>query len=580
MSKKFPSIDAKRHSLSHILAQAVLDMFPETKLGIGPTIENGFYYDFDLPRTLIPEDLPILEKKMKHIIKQNQKFEQYDEPITKSIEFLKKTKQDYKIELAADLKEEGEKKLSFYKNDSFVDMCKGPHVDMTGQINIGTFKLDKIAGAYWKGDEKRPMLQRIYGLAFDTKEELDAHLRMIKEAEKRDHRKLGKELDLFSFHEEGVGFPFWHPRGMILRENLIGYWRDVQKKYGYQEVNTPIILREELWHQSGHWDNYKENMYFTEIDEEGYAIKPMNCPGGILIYKNNMHSYREFPLRWGELGLVHRYELSGVLHGLFRMRSFTQDDAHIFCTKTQIKDELKEVLNMFHEVYSKFGFEYRVELSTRPEKYIGDLKTWNNAEKIMKEAIKELKMEYTINEGDGAFYGSKFDFHLKDCIGRTWQCGTCQLDFSMPERFEMEYINEKGKKERPIMIHRTVLGSLERFIGILTEHFAGAFPVWLAPVQAVLIPIATPHEKYAEEIRKQFFDAGICVELMTADETLGKRIREAEKQKIPYMLVVGDSEKKGKSVNVRIFHTKEQKSLKVDSFMKRILEEIKESKLP
>jgi threonyl-tRNA synthetase len=580
MSKKSPSIDAKRHSLSHILAQAVLDMFPEAKLGIGPTIENGFYYDFDLPRTLIPEDLPILEKKMKHTIKQNQKFEQYDEPITKSIEFLKKTKQDYKIELAADLKEEGEKKLSFYKNDSFVDMCKGPHVDMTGQINIGTFKLDKIAGAYWKGDEKRPMLQRIYGLAFDTKEELDAHLRMIKEAEKRDHRKLGKELDLFSFHEEGVGFPFWHPRGMILRENLIGYWRDVQKKYGYQEVNTPIILREELWHQSGHWDNYKENMYFTEIDEEGYAIKPMNCPGGILIYKNNMHSYREFPLRWGELGLVHRYELSGVLHGLFRMRSFTQDDAHIFCTKAQIKDELKEVLNMFHEVYSKFGFEYRVELSTRPEKYIGDLKTWNNAEKIMKEAIKELKMEYTINEGDGAFYGSKFDFHLKDCIGRTWQCGTCQLDFSMPECFEMEYINEKGKKERPIMIHRTVLGSLERFIGILTEHFAAAFPVWLAPVQAVLIPIATPHEKYAEEIRKQFFDAGICVELMTADETLGKRIREAEKQKIPYMLVVGDSEKKGKSVNVRSFHTKEQKSLKVDSFMKRILEEIKERKLP
>ncbi len=579
MSKKSHSIDAKRHSLSHILAQAVLDMFPEAKLGIGPTIENGFYYDFDLPRTLIPEDLPILEKKMKHIIKQNQKFEQYDEPIEDSIKFLKKTKQDYKIELAADLKEEGEKKLSFYKNDSFVDMCKGPHVEMTGQVQIGTFKLDKIAGAYWRGDEKRPMLQRIYGLAFDTKEELDAHLRMMKEAEKRDHRKLGKELDLFSFHEEGVGFPFWHPKGMILRENLIGYWRDVQKKYGYQEVNTPIILREELWHQSGHWDNYKENMYFTKIDEEEYAIKPMNCPGGILIYKNSMHSYREFPLRWGELGLVHRHELSGVLHGLFRVRSFTQDDAHIFCTKDQIKDELKKVLELFTEVYSKFGFEYRVELSTRPEKYVGDLKTWNNAEKIMKEVVKEIKMEYTINEGDGAFYGSKFDFHLKDCIGRTWQCGTCQLDFSMPERFEMEYINEKGEKDRPVMIHRTVLGSLERFIGILTEHFAGAFPAWLAPVQVVIIPVADAHEKYAEELRQKLDDANIRVEIMTADETLGKRIRLAEKQKIPYMLVVGDSEKKGKSVNVRNFHTKEQKSLKVDSFMKRILEEIKERKL-
>lgn len=579
MNKKTPSIDAKRHSLSHILAQAVLDMFPEAKLGIGPTIENGFYYDFDLPRTLIPEDLPILEKKMKHIIKQNQKFEQYDEPIEDSIKFLKKTKQDYKIELAADLKEDGEKKLSFYKNDSFVDMCKGPHVEMTGQVQIGTFKLDKIAGAYWRGDEKRPMLQRIYGLAFDTKEELDAHLRMVKEAEKRDHRKLGKELDLFSFHEEGVGFPFWHPKGMILRENLISYWRDVQKKYGYQEVNTPIILREELWHQSGHWDNYKENMYFTEIDEETYAIKPMNCPGGILIYKNTMHSYREFPLRWGELGLVHRHELSGVLHGLFRVRSFTQDDAHIFCTKDQIKDELKKVLELFTEVYSKFGFEYRVELSTRPEKYIGDLKTWNNAEKIMKEAIKELKMEYTINEGDGAFYGPKFDFHLKDCIGRTWQCGTCQLDFSMPERFEMEYINEKGEKDRPVMIHRTVLGSLERFIGILTEHFAAAFPVWIAPVQVAVIPVADSHEKYAEELRQKLDDSNIRVEIMTADETLGKRIRQAEKQKIPYMLVVGDEEKKGKSVNVRSFHTKEQKSLKIDSFMKRILEEIEERRL-
>ena len=579
MSKKEFPIETKRHSLSHVMAQAVLEMFPEANLAIGPDIDTGFYYDFDLPRTLIPEDLPIIEKKMKHIIKQNQKFESYIEPVDDAIKFLKKTKQSYKFELVSDLKTDGTKEVSFYKNGSFVDLCKGPHVDMTGQLQIGTFKLHKIAGAYWRGDEKRPMLQRIYALAFDTKEDLDEHLRMMKEAEKRDHRKLGKELDLYSFHEQGVGFPFWHPKGMVLRENLISYWRDVQKKYGYQEVNTPIILREELWHQSGHWDNYKENMYFTKIDEEDYAIKPMNCPGGILIYKNSMHSYREFPLRWGELGLVHRNELSGVLHGLFRVRSFTQDDAHIFCTKAQVKDELKKVLELFTEVYSKFGFEYRVELSTRPEKYVGDLKMWDNAEKIMKEVVKEIKMDYTINEGDGAFYGPKFDFHLKDCIGRTWQCGTCQLDFSMPERFEMEYINEKGEKERPIMIHRTVLGSIERFIGILTEHFAGAFPSWLAPVQVVLIPVADVHEKYAMDLKQKFFDMGIRVEFIDASETLGKRIRESEKQRIPYMLVMGDKEVKGKSVTVRDYKTKDQKEMKVDKFVEMIQKEVMERNL-
>ena len=579
MSKKEFPIETKRHSLSHVMAQAVLEMFPEANLAIGPDIDTGFYYDFDLPRTLIPEDLPIIEKKMKHIIKQNQKFESYNEPVDKAIKFLKATKQSYKVELVSDLKKDGTKEVSFYKNGPFVDLCKGPHVDMTGQLQIGTFKLHKIAGAYWRGDEKRPMLQRIYALAFDTKEDLDEHLRMMKEAEKRDHRKLGKELDLYSFHEQGVGFPFWHPKGMVLRENLISYWRDVQKKYGYQEVNTPIILREELWHQSGHWDNYKENMYFTKIDEEDYAIKPMNCPGGILIYKNSMHSYREFPLRWGELGLVHRNELSGVLHGLFRVRSFTQDDAHIFCTKAQVKDELKKVLELFTEVYSKFGFEYRVELSTRPEKYVGDLKMWDNAEKIMKEVVKEIKMDYTINEGDGAFYGPKFDFHLKDCIGRTWQCGTCQLDFSMPERFEMEYINEKGEKERPIMIHRTVLGSIERFIGILTEHFAGAFPSWLAPVQVVLIPVADVHEKYAMDLKQKFFDMGIRVEFIDASETLGKRIRESEKQRIPYMLVMGDKEVKGKSVTVRDYKTKDQKEMKVDKFVEMIQKEVMERNL-
>ncbi len=579
MSKKEFPIETKRHSLSHVMAQAVLEMFPEANLAIGPDIDTGFYYDFDLPRTLIPEDLPIIEKKMKHIIKQNQKFESYTEPVDKAIKFLKATKQSYKVELVSDLKKDGTKEVSFYKNGPFVDLCKGPHVDMTGNLQIGTFKLHKIAGAYWRGDEKRPMLQRIYALAFDTKEDLDEYLRMMKEAEKRDHRKLGKELDLYSFHEEGVGFPFWHPKGMILRENLVSYWRDIQKKYGYQEVNTPIILREELWHQSGHWDNYKENMYFTKIDEEDYAIKPMNCPGGILIYKNSMHSYREFPLRWGELGLVHRNELSGVLHGLFRVRSFTQDDAHIFCTKAQVKDELKKVLELFTEVYSKFGFEYRVELSTRPEKYVGDLKMWDNAEKIMNEVVKEIKMDYTINEGDGAFYGPKFDFHLKDCIGRTWQCGTCQLDFSMPERFEMEYINEKGEKERPVMIHRTVLGSIERFIGILTEHFAGAFPSWLAPVQVVLIPVADVHEKYAMDLKQKFFDIGIRVEFIDASETLGKRIRESEKQRIPYMLVMGDNEVKGKSVTVRDYKTKDQKEMKVDKFVEMIQKEVMERNL-
>ena len=582
MSKKAPSIEAKRHSLSHVLAQAVLDMFPEAKLGIGPDIENGFYYDFDLPRTLIPEDLPILEKKMKHIIKQNQKFEQYDEPIEKAIDFLKTAKQDYKVELVAELKKEGEKKVSFHKNGPFVDLCKGPHVDMTGQIQIGTFKLDKIAGAYWRGDEKRPMLQRIYGLAFNTKEELDEYLRMKKEAEKRDHRKLGKELDLFSTHQEaGAGLIYWHPKGGRIRDEIETFWKQEHYKNGYEIVFTPHVGRSWLWETSGHLDFYNESMYSPmKIDDEDYYAKPMNCPFHIMIYKNSTRSYRDLPMRWAELGTVYRYEASGVLHGLLRVRGFTQDDAHVICTPEQIDDEILRVLRFSLHLWKAFGFnDVKAYVSTRPEKSVGDKKKWDQATKALEKAIEKEKLECEIDEGGGAFYGPKIDLKINDALGREWQMTTIQFDFNLPERFNMTYIGEDGKEHQPYMVHRALLGSLERFFGVLIEHYGGAFPTWLAPVHATIIPVAEAHEKYAEELRKQFDDAGIRVELMTAEETLGKRIREAEKQKIPYMLVVGDEEKKSKSVNVRSFHTKKQKSMKADGFKRNILKEIKERRL-
>ena len=573
------SIDEKRHSLSHILAQAVFDMFPDAKLGIGPTIENGFYYDFDLPRTLIPEDLPIIEKKMKHIIKQAQKFEHYVEPVDKAIEFLKETKQDYKVELVSDLKETGESEVSFYKNNSFVDLCKGPHVESTNKIKIGTFKLDKIAGAYWRGDEKRPMLQRIYGLAFETGEELNEHLRLRKEAEKRDHRKIGKALDLFSFHEEAQGFPFIHPKGMVIWNELLKYWREVHTAHNYLETKTPIILNRELWEKSGHWQNYKDNMYTTLIDDVEHAIKPMNCPGGMILYANNPHSYRELPIRAGEIGLVHRHELSGTLSGLFRVRCFHQDDSHIFMTTSQIKDEILGVINLAEEIYSKFGLTFKLELSTRPEKSIGTDEQWEAATTGLRSALDEYDKGYELNEGDGAFYGPKIDFHIEDALGRTWQCGTVQLDMSLPERFDLEYIDENGKSQRPVMIHRVIYGSVERFFGIITEHFAGAFPTWLAPVQVSILPVASVHEEYAKDLQSKFIKLGVRVEMLDPDETLGKRIRYAEKQKHPYMLVVGDNEVKDGTVTVRDYKTKEQNPMKVDEFVDMIIAEIKERKV-
>lgn len=577
-----PTIETKRHSLSHILAQAVLDMFPDAKLAIGPDIDNGFYYDFDLPRTLIPEDLPILEKKMKHIIKQNQKFEKYAEPVDDAIKFLKTTKQDYKIEMAADLKEAGEKKVSFYKNGSFVDMCKGPHVESTGKIQIGTFKLDKIAGAYWKGDEKRPMLQRIYGLAFDTKEELEAYFAMRKEAEKRDHRKLGKELDLFSLHDEaGGGLVYWHPKGGRMRNAIETFWKGEHFKNGYELVFTPHVGRSWLWQTSGHLDFYKEGMYTPMIiDDEEFYIKPMNCPFHIMMYKNSARSYRELPMRWAELGTVYRYEPSGVLHGLLRVRGFTQDDAHVICTIEQVEEEILEVLRFSMKMWKAFGFkDIKAYVSTKPEKSVGDEKRWKQATKALQKAIDKEKLECEIDEGGGAFYGPKIDLKIKDAIGREWQMTTIQFDFNLPERFDMKYIGADGKEHQPYMVHRALLGSLERFFGVLIEHYAGAFPVWLAPVQVAVLPVAQAHEKYAEEVRQELFKESIYVDLLNADETLGKRIRNAEKQKIPYMLVVGDKEKKDKSVTVRDYKTKEQKNIKFTSFLKSIVEEIKERRL-
>lgn len=577
-----PTIETKRHSLSHILAQAVVEMFPEASLGIGPDIDNGFYYDFELPRTLIPEDLPILEKKMKHIIKQNQKFEQYHEPVNKAMEFLQSAKQNYKVELAADLKTQGEKELSFYKNGPFVDMCRGPHVESTGKIDPNTFKLDKIAGAYWRGDEKRPMLQRVYGLAFDTKEELDKYLEMRREAEKRDHRKLGKELDLFSLHDEaGGGLVYWHPKGGRIRNAVETFWKEEHFKNGYELVFTPHVGRSWLWQTSGHLDFYKESMYAPmEIDEEEFYVKPMNCPFHIMMYKNSARSYRDLPMRWAELGTVYRYEASGVLHGLLRVRGFTQDDAHIICTTEQVEDEIVEVLRFSLKMWKAFGFKkIKAYVSTKPKKSVGDDKRWKQATKALQKAIDQEKLECEIDEGGGAFYGPKIDLKVKDALGREWQMTTIQFDFNLPERFNMKYIGMDGKEHQPYMVHRALLGSLERFFGVLIEHYAGAFPVWLAPIQVVILPVAQAHEKYAKEVQKQLFEAGVRVEWMGSEETLGKRIRNAEKQKIPYMLVIGDKEKESASVAVRDFKTKEQKTLKLSSFIKAVTQEIAERSL-
>jgi len=562
------------HSSSHIMAQAVQELFPEAKFAIGPAIKDGFYYDFDIDRSFTPEDMVVIEKKMKEIIERDLPFKRIELNKEEANKFFKKKKEKYKLELLEDIQDD---MVTLYQQGDFIDLCRGPHVSSTGKIKA--FELLSIAGAYWRGNEKNKMLQRIYGISFDKESELDNYLRLVEEAKKRDHRKLGKELDLFSMHDEGVGFPFFHPKGMVLRNILEGYWREEHQKSGYTEVNTPIILNKSLWMKSGHWDHYKENMYFTKIDEEDYAIKPMNCPGGILIYKCNLHSYRELPLRMAELGLVHRHELSGVLHGLFRVRCFTQDDAHIFMTPEQIKEEIKGVIDLTDRIYKTFGFSYHVELSTKPENAMGSDEIWEKATKSLEEALIEKKIEYIINEGEGAFYGPKIDFHLKDCIGRSWQCGTIQLDFIMPEKFDLFYINKDGDKERPVMLHRTILGSIERFIGILIENYTGAFPVWLAPVQVKLLPIADRHIEYGKNIMKELTNHNIRVELDEINDKIGAKIRKAEVEKIPYMLVFGDKELEESLISVRKRGKGDLGRIKIDKFIKDILKEIKDKNL-
>jgi len=574
---KEEKLESMRHSLSHILAQAVLELYPGTKLAIGPAIDTGFYYDFDTEHSFTPEDLPKIEKKMKEIIKEDQKFERFEKDIDEAIKDFEKEKDVYKLEMARELKTEGEEKLSFFRNVDkkgnvrFVDMCSGPHVESTGKIC--PFVLDKVSGAYWRGDEKNKMLQRIYGLAFGTQEELQKYLEMREEAEKRDHKKLGRELDLFSLHEEGPGFPFFHAKGMVLWRTLLDFWFEVHKKWNYKEVKTPILLKEKLWHQSGHWDHYKEDMYFTEIDNDTYAIKPMNCPGGILIYNSKMHSYRDLPLRVAEIGLVHRNELSGVLNGLFRVRAFHQDDAHLYCTPDQVKNEIKGIMELIDEIYTTFGFKYMLEFSTRPEKSVGTDEMWDMSEKIIKQVLDESKTDYKVNEGDGAFYGPKIDYHLKDSLGRTWQCGTIQLDFNFPERFDMFYIEKDGQKHRPVMLHRTAYGSLERFIGILIEHYAGSFPVWLAPVQVKVVSVGEDFNEDVQKLTEKFNQAGLRAEADISDETVGNKIRKAEMEKVPYMLVFGEKEKQSKKLNVRKRGEKKTFEKKIDDFVKMVKQE-------
>ena len=538
---------AIRHTASHVLAQAVKRLYPETKLAIGPAIDDGFYYDFDREGGFTPDDLEKLEAEMKKIVKENLALKPFVLPRDEAIKFMQEKGEPYKVELIEDLPE-GET-ISFYQQSDFVDLCAGPHILYTKGIKA--FKLTSIAGAYWRGSEKNKMLTRIYGTAFAKKEDLEAYLTMMEEAKKRDHRKLGKELGLFMFAEEGPGFPFFLPKGMTLKNTLIDYWREIHLREGYQEVSTPVILSRKLWETSGHWDHYKENMYTTVIDDEDYAIKPMNCPGGMLVYKSQPRSYRDLPLRVGELGLVHRHEKSGQLHGLMRVRCFTQDDAHIFMTQDQITDEIKGVTRLINEVYSQFGFDYFVELSTRPEDSMGSDEDWEMATEGLRSALDEIGLPYVVNEGDGAFYGPKIDFHLVDCIGRTWQCGTIQLDFQLPQRFEAEYVAEDGTKKRPIMIHRVCFGSIERFIGILIEHFAGKFPVWLAPVQVKVIPVSEKSMEYAQGVYDQLKAAGIRTELDRKDEKVGYKIRQAQLEKVPFMLVLGEKEAAEGKITVR-----------------------------
>ena len=534
-----------RHTASHILAQAVKRLHPEAKLAIGPAIENGFYYDFDVPFAFSTEDLEAIEKEMSAIVKEDLKLERFSLPREEALKFMEN--EPYKVELISDLPEDEE--ISFYRQGEFTDLCAGAHVMSTGRVKA--FKLTSVAGAYWRGSEKNKMLQRIYGTAFLKKSELDEYIEKLEEAKKRDHRKLGKELDLYAIMDEGPGFPFFFPKGMVIRNELENYWRELHRKYGYEEIKTPIILNRELWETSGHWEHYRENMYTTVIDECDFAIKPMNCPGGILAYKRKMWSYKELPCRYGELGLVHRHELSGALHGLMRVRAFTQDDAHIFLTPEQIRDEVIRVYNLTSNVYDMFGFKYSVKLSTRPEKSTGTAEQWETAEEALKSALDARGVPYTINEGDGAFYGPKIDFHLEDSIGRTWQCGTLQLDFQLPERFELAYIGADGEKHRPVMIHRVVFGSIERFIGILTEHFAGAFPTWLSPVQVKILTLTERNEDYARSLEEKLNERNIRVETDLRNEKIGFKIREARLSRVPYIIVIGDKEQENGTVSVR-----------------------------
>lgn len=572
---KFDDVEGKdvfRHTSAHMLAQAIKRLYPEAKLAIGPSIENGFYYDIDLEHRLSAEDLEKIEKEMKKIAKEDLAVERFELPREEALAWAKENGEDYKVELISELPE-GEV-ISFYKQGDFTDLCRGPHLPSTKKVK--SVKLLNVTGAYWRGDEKNKMLQRVYGISFEKNKDLEEYLHMLEEAKKRDHRKLGKELELFFIPEEGPGFPLFLPKGMELKNALLNFWREVHRKDNYVEIETPIILNRQLWETSGHWFHYKENMYTVGIDEQDFAIKPMNCPGGMLFYNFKPHSYRDFPMRVAELGRVHRHELSGALHGLMRVRAFTQDDAHIFMLPEQIKDEIKGVVSLIDSVYKVFGFEYHMELSTRPESSIGTDEEWEVAENGLREALEELNLPYKLNPGDGAFYGPKIDFHLRDCLGRTWQCGTIQLDMQLPQRFDITYIGQDGEKHRPVMIHRVAFGSIERFIGILIEHYAGKFPVWLAPTQVKILPISDKYNDYAKEVKKALFDKGIRVEIDDRAEKTGFKIREAQLQKVPYMLIVGEKEEADKKVSVRSRDNGEIGSLDLNEFLETILKEIEE----
>lgn len=559
-----------RHTTSHIMAQAVKNLWPDVKLAIGPAIENGFYYDFDMDHKISDQDLLKIQKEMKKIIKANYPLERFELPREEAIKFMEDKGEDYKVELIKDLPED--EVISFYKQGDFTDLCAGPHMESTGQIKA--VKLQSVAGAYWRGDVNRKMLQRVYGTCFPTQEELEEYLKRLEEAKKRDHRKIGKEMDLFALYDEAPGFPFFLPKGMIIRNELENFWKMEHRKRGYEEIKTPLIMNEQLWRTSGHWDHYKDNMYFTKIDDEDYAIKPMNCPGSLLVYKRKIWSYRELPVRMGELGQVHRHELSGALHGLMRVRTFTQDDAHIFMLPEQIKDEVVGVLKLIDDIYKMFGFTYHIELSTKPENSMGTEEEWETAENALSEAIQSIGAPYVINEGDGAFYGPKLDFHLEDSIGRTWQCGTIQLDMQMPQRFDITYVGPDGEKHRPVMIHRAIFGSIERFIGILTEHFAGKFPLWIAPVQVKLLTVTEKFVDYASEVAKKFEDAGIRAETDLRNEKIGYKLREARNERNPYICIIGEKEVEARNLTVRNNKTGEQFEMTPDELQAKLLEEI------